>query len=125
VTTTFTHQIEACGQNISHYEMPPIEVILAAQAVHQWFAEHNISEWELGGCRSRFPLPGAVPTHTINAAGTVAVSNEVFIDPDMSTCPRGVKVQLEGKGGILLYGTYDGKDPFFVGWAPLPRRRPK
>lgn len=65
------------------------------------------------------------PSHKLNGDRTVAVSTDVFIDPDMTKCPRGVKVQLEGAGGCLLYGTYDGKDPFYVGWAPLPRRRPK
>jgi len=40
----------------------------------------------------------------------------------MSTCPRGVKVQLLGKGGVAIYGMYDGKDPFWEGWAPIPSR---
>jgi hypothetical protein len=70
------------------------------------------------------PCP-APPAHKLNGDQTVAVSTEVFINPDMTTCPRGVKVQLEGAGGVLMYGTYDGRNPFFVGWAPVPRRRPK
>lgn len=65
----------------------------------------------------------AAPTHRLNGDQTVAVSTDVFINPDMATCPRGVKVQLEGAGGVLVYGTYNG-DPFYVGWAPVPRRRP-
>jgi len=60
----------------------------------------------------------------MNSDQTVAVSTEVFWNEDMTTCPRGVKVQLLGAGGIALYGTYDGKDPFYLGWAPVPRRRP-
>ena len=40
----------------------------------------------------------------------------------MSTSPRSVKVQLLGKGGVAIYGIYDGKDPFWEGWAPLPCR---
>jgi len=40
----------------------------------------------------------------------------------MHNCPRSVKVQLLGAGGVAIYGTHDGKDPFWQGWAPLPRR---
>lgn len=60
---------------------------------------------------------------TLNGSQTVAVATEVFLDPDMTKCPRGVKVQLEGGGGVLVYGAYTG-DPFWVSWAPCPRRRP-
>ena len=52
----------------------------------------------------------------------VAVDASYFWRP-MSTCPRSVKVQLLGKGGVAVYGTYHG-DPFWVGWAPLPKRAP-
>lgn len=63
--------------------------------------------------------------HKLNGDATVAVSNEVFWNSDMAACPRGVKVQLLGIGGVAVYGVYDGKDPFFVEWAPLPRHKPK
>ena len=58
-------------------------------------------------------------THTINAAKTVAVSTDVYWLP-INTAPRGVKVQLLGKGKVATYGTYHG-DPFWVYWAPLPK----
>ncbi len=61
--------------------------------------------------------------HKINSARTVAVSTEVSFNNDMASCPRGVKVQLLGRGGCALYGNYDGKDPFYIGWAPVPSRR--
>lgn len=61
--------------------------------------------------------------HKLNGESTVAVSTEVFWNPDMAACPRGVKVQLLGAGGVAMYGTYDGKDKFFISWAPVPRRR--
>lgn len=61
----------------------------------------------------------------INAEKTVAVSNEVFWNEDMSICPRGVKVQLLGQGGVATYGTYDGKDQFWVKWQSVPRNRRK
>lgn len=43
---------------------------------------------------------------------------------DMADCPIGSKVQLLTAGGLPLYGSWNGKDPFYVGWAPLPKRRP-
>ena len=54
----------------------------------------------------------------------------VSVDPDyfwraMETCPRGVKVQLLGAGGVALYSQYNGTDKFWRGWAPLPKRAPK
>ncbi len=69
------------------------------------------------------PFDDAPPAHRLNGDLTVAVSTEVFWNTDMAACPRGVKVQLDTQGGCALYGIYDGKDPFYVGWAPVPRRR--
>lgn len=53
------------------------------------------------------------------------------VDPDyfwraMSTCPRSAKVQLLNKGGVAIYGTFNGeldpKNPEWLGWAPLPKK---
>jgi len=63
-----------------------------------------------------------VAGYTINTAGTVAVSATQYWE-DMDTCPRGVKVQLLGKGGVATYGLWDGKNTFWTHWAPVPRRR--
>ena len=60
----------------------------------------------------------------INSEGTVAVDQTYFWNEDMGTCPRGVKCQLLGAGGVASYAVYNGKDPFWVAWAPLPKRRP-
>lgn len=54
--------------------------------------------------------------------------NKVAVDVDyywqeMSTCPTGVKVQLLNFGGVALYGIYDGKNDFWLNWAPLPKRK--
>ena len=57
--------------------------------------------------------------HISNSA--VAVDRAYYWQP-MSECPRSVKVQLLGKGGVAIYGTYNGNDPFWEGWAPLPSR---
>lgn len=68
----------------------------------------------------RPPTTGA--EHKPNADQTVAVATDVFWNEDMTTCPRGMKVQLLGEGGVAAYGTYHG-DRFWVGWAPVPKRR--
>lgn len=54
---------------------------------------------------------------------TVAVDHGYYWNRDMGNCPRGVKVQLLGAGGVAVYSGYNGKDPFWVGWAPLPKQR--
>lgn len=65
------------------------------------------------------------PKHpALNADQTVAVDRDYFWQP-MSTCPRGVKCQLLGAGGVAIYASWDGKDDFWQGWAPLPKRRPE
>ena len=65
------------------------------------------------------PLEGAFK---LNTAGTAAVSTTQYWE-DMATCPRGVKVQLLGAGGVAAYGMWDGKTKFWEGWAPVPKRR--
>jgi len=57
-----------------------------------------------------------------NHSHDVAVSNDVYWNESMIDCPRGVKVQLLGAGGIAMYGNYDGKDKFYVAWSPVPKR---
>ena len=56
----------------------------------------------------------------LNSDGTVAVDPEYFWRP-LATCPRSVKVQLLGEGGVAVYGMYDGQDSFWKFWAPLPK----
>jgi hypothetical protein len=67
-------------------------------------------------------LLGETPGHKLNTAGTVAVSTTQYWEP-MKDCPRGVKVQLLGAGGVAAYGMWDGKNTFWEGWAPVPKRR--
>ena len=62
-------------------------------------------------------------TH-LNRDRTVAVDRTYYWQP-MDTCPRGVKVQLLGRGGVAVYGAYTGKDDFWTHWAPLPTLRPE
>lgn len=67
-------------------------------------------------------LPPLLPTHKLNADQTVAVATDVFWNEDMRQAPRGCKIQLLGVGGVAMYHEYRG-DPFWVGWAPVPKRR--
>lgn len=63
------------------------------------------------------------------SAMTVKISdNAAAVDHDyywlsMATCPRNVKVQLLNPDGVAVYGKYMG-EPYWQGWAPLPKRRP-
>jgi hypothetical protein len=61
----------------------------------------------------------------LTADGTAAVSLDYYWNEDMGTCPTGAKVQLLGQGGVAQYGAYNGKDDFWVAWAPCPKRKPK
>lgn len=60
------------------------------------------------------------PAFHKNSSGSVAVSDSYAYNKSMTTCPRGVKLILLGQGGVATLGTYDG-DPFWVGWAALPK----
>lgn len=50
----------------------------------------------------------------------VAVDHEYFWRPIDANTPRGVKLQLLNGGGVAVYSSWDGKDSFWRGWAPLP-----
>jgi hypothetical protein len=63
--------------------------------------------------------------------GAHITTTGVAVDPDyfwraMRTCPRSAKVQLLNKGGVAIYGTFNGeldlKNPEWLGWAPLPKK---
>ena len=53
-------------------------------------------------------------THTLNSASTVAVATDYFWQPINADTPKGVKLQLLGKGGVAVYGTWNGKDTFYT-----------
>lgn len=54
----------------------------------------------------------------------VAVDQGYFWSRNMTDCPVNSKVQLLSKGGLPGYGEWDGKNPFYVRWAPLPKLPP-
>jgi len=60
-------------------------------------------------------------THTINTEKTVAVATDYYWQP-MDSCPRGVKIQLLGIGGVASYAAWDGRNRFWQAWAPLPKK---
>lgn len=77
--------------------------------------------------------PGAVipvsgPNVSVNESRHIAVDQAYYLNMDMSTCPRNVKVQLLGQGGVLAYSEWHGFDgdgtSFWRGWAPLPKIPP-
>lgn len=72
---------------------------------------------------SVYPPPPTPAPPKLNTDRTVAVSTDVFWNEDMENCPRGCKVQLLGAGGVAVYGLYDGRDKFWVGWQAVPRRK--
>ena len=65
-------------------------------------------------------MTAPVAEYKINSEEGLVVDLMVFWQP-IATCPLNAKVQLLGKGGVPVYGNYDGHDPFWVGWCPLPR----
>lgn len=56
----------------------------------------------------------------LDSTGKVAVDHEYFWR-HINSCPLGVKVQLLGKGGVAIYGQYNGRESFYTHWAPLPK----
>jgi hypothetical protein len=69
-------------------------------------------------CKRREALAVSKP----NTDNTVAVSTTVYWLPIDANTPRGQKLQLLGKGGVAVYGIYNG-DAFWTHWQALPRRR--
>lgn len=69
------------------------------------------------------PKPGESLAFKLNRDRTVAVATDYEWNEDMSQCPKGVRVQLLGHGGVAAYGTWNGREDFWVAWAPLPKRR--
>ena len=56
----------------------------------------------------------------VDSSGTTAVDATYFWQ-SIANCPRGVKVQLLGKGGVAMYGIFNNRDEFYTHWAPLPK----
>ena len=72
---------------------------------------------ELVKYRDAFPKD-----YKLNSTQTAAVATDYYWIPIDENTPRGVKIQLLGKGGVAHYGTYH-EAQFWTHWAPLPKRR--
>lgn len=60
-------------------------------------------------------------THTINTDKTVAVATDYYWIPVDENTPKHVKLQLLTRGGVAIYGHWDGNNKFYSHWAPLPK----
>lgn len=58
----------------------------------------------------------------VNQTERVAVDPDYYYRP-MSTCPRGCKVLLCTLNEVAVIGSWNGRDPQFIGWSPLPKIR--
>lgn len=56
----------------------------------------------------------------ITIKDNVAAVDQEYFWRHMNSCPKGVKVQLYGVGGVAVYALFDGKNRFWKGWAPCP-----
>lgn len=99
------------------------DVCISRSEMHSKNNDHSAAN-EAKKCASAIRAARIPPatTHKLNADQTVAVATDVYFNPDMSTAPRGVKLQLIGEGGVAVYSIYNG-DPFWIEWAPVPKRR--
>lgn len=60
-------------------------------------------------------------TYKTSSDSTTAVSTTTHYLP-MYSCPIAKKVILLGAGGVATVAQWDGKDKFWQGWHPLPKR---
>lgn len=67
-------------------------------------------------------ITAAVAPFKLNTDRNVAVSTTHYFEP-MSTCPVGVKLILLGPGDVGVIAQWDGKDPQWGGWFPMPKKR--
>lgn len=120
------HRIKTFGHDI--FASSPKDT----QDAIEWFAaELSVSDLGLGSERAHFVClcPDCVKPKADDAAfhlntdKTVAVGEHEFFD--MASCPRGVKVLLLGPGDVATLATFDGHDPQWQGWFPVPRKRKK
>ena len=57
----------------------------------------------------------------LNNERSVAVALDYYWMPVGPDTPRGVKLQLLGRGGVATHGLWDGRSTFWTHWTPLPR----
>ena len=97
-----------------------IEIAADSEAFYG-FPHESVSSSNAGG--KCVTAGETAPTHTLNAAKTVAVATDVYWMPIDKDTPRSVKLQLLSIGGVAQYGSLNGDMSFYTHWAPLPKRR--
>lgn len=72
-------------------ELPPLEVVAAAELVGRYFAERNVKHWQLGPCASRAAHDELVEAlRSLETAATKAAG---------ATDPLSIEVSLHGLFG--------------------------
>jgi hypothetical protein len=100
------------------WELTPLYMVAACPEAFCGFPDGPVSSSNADG--KCVTAGETAPSHTVNTAHKVAVSTDTYWQP-IETCPRAVKVQLLGKGGVATYGLYNG-DKFWENWCPLPKK---
>lgn len=110
-----------------------IAALRACHATFQRYTEHHLAKGDAekassnarmaGICEEALDAATTTPSESyrISSDSVAAVSTESTFLP-MSTCPISRKVILLGAGGVATVGQYDGHEPFWQGWHPLPGR---
>lgn len=97
---------------IAPEDMPPSEIIEAAEKLSAWFAQRNITEWKLAGCQSRTeaPLPAAPRSYhdvVVHVAGGRAY--RIF------DSAYGLRLTCTRAGGWELWNVWGGKEELLAG----------
>lgn len=109
-----------------------IAALRACHATFQHYTEHHLAKGDAEKASSNARMAGiceealdaaTTPTESyrISSDRVAAVSTESTFLP-MDSCPISRKVILLGAGGVATVGQYDGRETFWQGWHPLPRR---
>lgn len=113
-----------------------IAALRACKATFRRYTEHHLAKGDAEKAKSNArmaamceeaisdALDGAATAgdvYRISSDGAAAVSTESTFLP-MDSCPISRKVILLGAGGVATVGQYDGRETFWQGWHPLPRR---
>ena len=56
------------------------------------------------------------------AAPSAPTTPAAYFFQPMSTCPTGTQVLLHGVSGNTVLSSYNGRDTFWVAWAPTPKQ---
>jgi len=63
----------------------------------------------------------SAPKSKVEPGGVAVAVDHNYEYQFMDTCPKGAQVWLCTEYGVGIPGTWNGKDPQFIGWAPKPK----